>query len=337
MPRRLRTPLILLAALLLLHSAAWLWAARHLAAAADGWLAAQRARGVSISADAPVRGGWPLGVSLTWPRIAIADPAVPLAWSGEGVTLAASLLHPRHATLDLAGPQMLRLADLPPLAITADRFDLDVRIGADGRAHGAGLAAHGLRISGDGAAIGVASLSLSADGTGPGRRFGLHAEAIALPGTPPARLALARWPFGPAIQRLGLDATLSGTLPPDPRASAAWMRAWQQAGGALAIDDLNLDWGPLDVTANARLAADPTGQPIASMQSEIGGWQAAADALAAAGLVTAQTLRPAKLLLSLMAHTDAPGGPSTLSVPLNLDGGTLSMGRMPLAQLPPLP
>ncbi len=334
MSRRLRLSLIGLAGLAVLHTAAWAWAAGRLAAVADGWLAAERARGITIAADPPSRGGWPFGVTLTWPDMAITDPAVPLAWTGSRISLAASLLHPRRATLRLDGPQSLRLGTLPPLAITAESLDLGVRIGLDGRAHGAGLTARGLRIAGADTALGIASLSLSGDSD---QHFALHADDITLPGSPPAGLGLPAWPLGPAIARLGLDFSLTGGLPTAPRATAAWMRAWRQAGGALAIDHLILDWGPLDLSAQGRLAADPTGQPIASLHSAISGWSETADALAAAGLLPAQALRPAKLALSVMAHRDAPGGPSTVELPLSLDDGVLSMRRVPLARLPPLP
>jgi hypothetical protein len=335
----LATPLVLVAA----DTLYWRVAERHLEDGFAAWLADRRASGWTATAQPPVRGGWPLAATLAVPGVYLqgTDPDFPggLTWSADGVALRVALLRPGAVEVSATGMQHLRLGENPEIPYTADRLlaRLPLQQGAPPRA--ADITAHNLRAgmptggeTSAGMTIGLLNLHVefrqAAQSGEPALTYSLHAEAIS---PPPAIASL----LGPRIEGVTIEGALDG---PVPRSHALSERAsaWRDGGGTLEIQHLQLNWGPLDLSASATLALDEQLQPMGAGSARMVGYAETLDALAAHGAVSKSAATAAKAVLSLLAHNPEDGSPPDVEVPLTLQYRTLSMRQVPLVRLPEL-
>lgn len=326
MRRRLWIVLPFLAAMLIVaHTAAWLAATAYLQRGFKRWEAQRQAAGWQIEAGPPARGGWPLAATLTLPNLAMAagrrGAPGEVTWHAATVVLGLSVRHPRTLTIDLAGPQTVRIAPGPPLRFTAEQLQVDAPLMRT-RAPAASLVLRQLR--GEGLRIGLLTGLSSLDAT---PALSVSVEAVDLPGGP--------WPLGPHISSLAADATLAGGLPP-PGTPAASAAAWHQAGGALEISHFALGWGPLGVAASGRLALDDRLQPEGRADLRLIGYAKALDALAAQHVITKDAALAATAVATLLARVPPDGGAPEVELPLTLGGGKLLLGHTPLLKLPEL-
>jgi hypothetical protein len=347
MRRRRKLWIFLLAAPFLLAAADaiyWYMAEGSLESGFAAWQAKQKTAGWTSSVGKPVRGGWPLAATLTVPTVSIsggeADIPGGMSWRTDRLTLRVSLLRPWKLEIAADGMQRLGLADSPEIPYTADglRITLPLRSGGtSGRS--LDFVAHHLRagmpMGNDataGMTIGVVRLHLdfrqAAQSGEPALAFALYAEDIG----PPPGVARA---LGPRIADLTLKGALDG---PVPRAQSPAERAtaWRDGGGTLEIEQLAMNWGPLDLTASATLALDDQLQPMGAGNARAVGYAETLDALAAHNALTKSAATAAKAVLSLLAHNPDDGGPPDVEVPLTLQYRTLSMRQVPLVRLPEL-
>jgi hypothetical protein len=96
------------------------------------------------------------------------------------------------------------------------------------------------------------------------------------------------------------------------------------------------DWGPLNLDGSATVALDEHMQPMGAGTARIAGYAATLDALVATHVINARAALAAKAVLGLMARTPADGGAPVVEVPLTLQDGALSVGRIPLGRMPEL-
>lgn len=332
-------PFVLLLAALavvgLAHGAAWLWAVREVEKGYAAWLDGMRAEGWSVAAGAPRRGGWPFAARLTVPGLRVAGGGTRssegMAWQAERVVLDVAFSRPRLLRVRPQGAQSLRFADVPPLPLQAERFEVDVPL--DGRGT-VDVRADDLRVGlpwGELAATRllarVVPLAVSVDASG----VGLLPAPLGEANGPPHRAP------DPAVERVRFDATL--TLPVPPGASPARRAAaWQAAGGRVRVEGLDArwsaPWGALGVTGEGTAWLDAALQPVAQARLRLSDYAAALDALVSSGALAPGAATAAKAVLGLMAEP-GPGGPS-VQVPLRLESGVIGMGRMPLLRLPAL-
>ena len=144
----------------------------------------------------------------------------------------------------------------------------------------------------------------------PALAFLLHAEQVRLPTAP-------TWPLGPQIERLTVEGNLAGPVP-NARTLAERVGAWRDGDGTLELQRFALIWGPLDLTASARLSLDTQLQPMGTGSVRAVGYGETLDALAAHGAISKSSALAAKAVLSLLAHNPEDGGPPDVEVPLTL-------------------
>jgi hypothetical protein len=215
---------VLLTALLLAvvvgDTVIWNLAEQRMRAGLADWVAARRATGWSVSAEAPEAGGWPLAATLAMRGVALQGgaPDIPdgLTWRAERVVLRLGLLHPLVLRIDAQGAQRLRVADAPDIPFTAGSFQLLVPLQADPSAQPLDLRGETLRadvpVAGGADAVTLDRLDVDtvlAPAAARGQAalaMSVKAEGVGLP----SRL---NWPLGPRIASIDLDAALDGPLP----------------------------------------------------------------------------------------------------------------------------
>ena len=159
----------------------------------------------------------------------------------------------------------------------------------------------------------------------PELRFTLVAEGVNAP-------ALARLPLGNTLQRVLLEARLVGDFPLENVLES--LGAWRDRGGTLELDKVDIRYGRLGVRASGTLALDRNLQPIGALTARIEGFLGAIDALREADIIRPRDAAMAKLVLGALAKRPAGGGPRALSLPLSVQDRKLSVGPVPLMEIP---
>ncbi len=329
----MRRLLLLALLLVLLVPAAWLAAEWRLQAGVRDWAAAREREGWTVRAGPAAWAGFPFEAALVLPDVALSSPpnaaapgaaAAPgwLEWSLPRLELRVSPLHPATLLLLPRGPQRLRLAPLPAVAL--DATDARIAVPLRDATPGTEATAAALRIAlpgGASAATGALSLSLALH-PGAGRDAAaatvrLDAAEVALPGLPAT------------LRTLSLAGAVEGPLAlrPTPAATAA---AWRDGGGRVVVQRLETRWGDLAASGTATLTLDGALQPFATATLRLSGYDAALDALAKAGTIGTGTARVAHAVLGLMAQPDA-----SVSLPVTWRDGTIAAGQIPLLRTPP--
>jgi hypothetical protein len=352
------TPAILVAA----DSMVWLIAARQVEAAFRGWVAARRSEGWQVQAGPERLGGWPLSAAVTVAGFAVSggQTLVPggLAWRSLRLLLSVDLLAPRQLRVRAEGAQRFRIAGSPEIALAASRIEAALPLFAgSGPAASMAIRASDPRLGPAGldpdliraGTLGV-ELSLTSSPVGAGQtagQTGIAARAEVVAGTrqelqlqvhaTSVRIAHAGLAaLGRNIALVSLAAVMTGPLPSGP----AWtvgLSAWRDGGGTLTVRDFSLIWGPLAVGAAGRLVLDRAMQPAGEGTARILGYTAALDALVAHGSIGPAAATAAKAVLMLLARPSAAAGaPPEVDVPLRLEDRTLSVGSIPLLQVPAL-
>ena len=312
--------------LLVFDWAAWWWVTSRMTAMLLEWQAQRASEGIQVRNAPATRDGWPFAAELVLPAVT-ADAGF-ATWQADIVRLRLSPWHPGTLGIAVAGNQRLQLGGLPPAALAAEALSADVPLdGGDVVATG-----RGITVTMDAGALQAGSSRRGVLQIGLVTARLVVAEATVAA----ARLVVpgVSLPFGGAID--GVGARLHLTMPfasaGDPAQAAA---AWARAGGQVVADDVTLQWGPLDARGGLTASLDPAGQPQAAGTVHLTGQGEMIDALLRADAIDRNTARVASTVLSLLATPGGPGGPA-VDLPLTLRHGTVSMGAIPLAQIPPL-
>lgn len=345
--RRIHRPLIVLTALLLLaatgYGALWLYAASLVRDGLAQWTAARRAEGYIVNYSTPSISGFPWALRLRVGSAAITAPAQGWHWISQGLeamlmpwslhTVALQSLGPQEVTFRAStGGEMITVGAPETYGI--------IVIGSNGRVERTTLDASGVSLSAPTAIPQPIAASTA------------HVE-IALPPNPPAAppgpglppsasiafeirdLTIPEAASGPLGSRLTHVAAAGQVLGAVPAGNLrAALSAWRDTGGTAEIKSLDFIWGPLRVSGNATIALDPAMQPEGAGTAEIRGYAETVDALAKARLIRANDAGLIKAGLGLLAKAPPEGGPKVLTVPLSVQGQTLSVGPFRLLHVP---
>ena len=113
--------------------------------------------------------------------------------------------------------------------------------------------------------------------------------------------------------------------------------AWRDAGGTLELADFRVRWGPLGIESNGTIALDGEMRPIAALTADIIGYGNVIDALIMSNMIPLGDAFIAKVAFNMLAERPEDGGPPVLrAVPVTAQDGTLFVGPVKVADLPPL-
>lgn len=335
--------LVLLAAIA--HGILWWQATEAIAREVRNWTAARAAEGLLVRHGPASRGGWPLRARLVLPDVAASGRVavegqglLPLGFAADQISIELALLRPEMVRIAIGSPFWLSAGTALSLDGEAAVLDLIVPIGRDGDAPTRLTARRiAVRMVGDRiAADRFAAEQLDArvvrnpraTGAQPALALTLAAAGVELP-------AAAAAPLGERVGRAELAFEVIGQVPGagSPQAQA---HAWRDAGGYVQVPRLLLDWGPLSLSADARLALDQAAQPSGAGSARLSGLGPTLESLADAGFIPRQTAQAGRAIVALLQRAPAGGGPPVVELPLLLRDRTLSAGRFTLLRLPPI-
>lgn len=323
---------VLLAALL--WSGYWFFGAHAARLGVEHWFEARRAEGWAADyADLSVW-GFPNRFDVTLDDVALGDPETGLAWTAPFFQVFALSYRPQHLIAVWPDRQVVETpleritvetADMRASAVfdPGDAFTLD---------HGnVVLDAVALRSSAGWTATAERLLfALRRSGAGEARyQVGVEADGIA---PAPELLALldpvAALPD--RVETLRLDATIAFDRP--------WDRAALEVGRPqpreVRLTDLHARWGEIELRAGGALTVDAAGIPEGRIEVQARNWREVLRIAVATGALPG-AFAPA-LERGLEALAGLSGRDETLDLPLDFEGGRVSLGPLPLGPAPRL-
>lgn len=315
-------------------TAYWFHVAGQLRKGIDAFAAQRRAEGWVVEMAPVTLDGFPRAVTAHLNALALVDPAGP-AWRADGVTVTIALFDPLNVVV--AGPGFHRIA-LPGWSaiLSAGQAQARIRLDTKGRPTTIALEAEALGLEQPGVdPLTLGRLGLAVDllrPDPPGHQTASVAATLEL-----RDLGLPDIPGLPLERRIALvqvEARLMGTPPDGPPLAA--LAAWSADGGTVELDRLVLDWAPLGLEGDGTLALDPRLQPLLATTVRIRGWGELLVRLVQAGLVEPGMAEGAKIMMAILARPDSQGRP-TLTLPLAVQDGILTVGQVRVLQVPPLP
>lgn len=317
----------------------WLVAAGEIGERIEAWAEVQRARGLEVESAGTRVAGFPLrfDVTLSEPRVRDTENG----WGWEAAALRArmrpwdfgevTVFPDRHNVLRVRDGSEWRRIDW-----RTDDGRLVLRLDGTRRVHGAALELRGVSVEGvwrRGAAR-VESLrasgALAEGGEGDEAfRVILAMRDLALPDDLGEEL-------GETLAFLDIDARVVGPLGGGERAGEAVV-AWRDAGGTLELDDFRVRWGPLGIESNGTVALDGEMRPTGALTADIIGYGDVIDALIMSNLIPLGDAFIAKVAFNLLADKPEDGGlPVLRGIPVTAQDGTLFVGPVKVADMPPL-
>ncbi|MBI1264424.1 MAG: DUF2125 domain-containing protein [Alphaproteobacteria bacterium] len=321
----LLVPFAIMALVIALHGAYWVFMSGQIRTTAETWIGEQRAAGYAVSHEGLTVSGYPFRFSLRARAPVLAAPDEAGGWSiaYERIAASAQFYNLNHWILVLGGHG--ELATL--IGGAPARYQIEA---ASLRLSATGESGANTRIGAEAEELVITALEGPAPAFGRIGRLALagilsDADVLRLridvsgadagPGVLPQRIEEA---FGVRAGEMRIDAELTQW---SALAGAGDPLAWTRAGGGLEINQALLDWGPAQVSGSGRLSLDETLMPEGRLSVVVSNPERLAGALVMAGLVNeeqGQALRLAALM--------APPRQDGIALPFRLQGGAVFLG-----------
>lgn len=316
-------------------SAYWFWAAGQVESAIANWTAAQQARGYEIAYRGPEIDGFPFHLNARMERPSVVAPAG-WRWSGDAIVGHGTVWAPLTLDLELPRAQKVRgewFGRTRQAEATAAKGQGTVHFHADGEIDSVSLRIADLTVHGE---PGWTAHAASLD-------YDLTSVATAPDGTAEPRILIdgtahevtlpdfADGPFGRTVERLGLDAEIVGTFPPDDPAVA--LAIWRDQGGRVEVRKLDLRWGPIEVEAKGSGTLDALLRPEGAFDARIRGLPEAVDVLSRRGVIENGAAFALKTAAFALAQSEAGSGRPVVALPVTLRGGLVYLGPVAIFRI----
>ncbi len=310
----------------LAYSAWWWYLAGTLREGVAAWAQARAAQGWTVGTGEVTVGGFPLALRLTVPEPSIAD-ADGDSWRGPSLAATVSPFGVGRVHLSAPGRHSLVRAGAAPVPVDVIGLAADLKLDRRGVLQ-VTLDLRGVTTA-DG---GFDALELVARRLGtlppvPGdETMGIVATVVNL--SVPQEWGLV---LDPKLASGHIEARLMGVIAPGKPAES--LATWRDAGGTVEFDAVSFDWPPLAGTGSATLALDTQMQPILAGSFALRGLPELVDRLVKANRLSASLASVFKLTLNVLSKT-ASDGTSEAKAPVTIQDRVLSVGPLPLAELP---
>lgn len=349
--RKYLMPAGLIVAAVLIWTAIWFWFADRIETNLDNYAAARSAEQVELAWDSVGISGFPfrMEAKIVNPRGQWRAPQRSIAWTGPDTVLRFLTAGPRVVRFSAPGTHVLQISEADSdLRLETQHQIARGRITAspDGPAKRVTLTSEGTRFS----VGGVLRATIAAidadwtrqhripdsgaiDPTGTGQELSLVMTDIDL--SPLSLDPAARGVLGDTIAKFVTRISLRGDLRPRAIDSATLAR-WRDAGGTIELENFDLAWGPVRLRGDGTLALDARLQPVVAVSARVAGLDRLIDVLERTGQVRPRQAAITRLALAVFTRAPADGGPPEAQVPVTVQDGRLSLGPVPLMQVPPI-
>lgn len=157
----------------------------------------------------------------------------------------------------------------------------------------------------------------------------LQGDDMVLPArlTPPA--------LGDTARLVILQARMRNVPVTHAASPVEFSRDWMAAGGTLAVSDLKVKWGPLDMDASGEVTLDEKGRPAGRLDAQIADYEGLVSALVKAGRIPQKNEKMALAGLGLISQFQGNES-GRVRVPVVMNDGKLYLGPVPVATLDPV-
>lgn len=333
----------------LLWTGGWFWFANKLRTDITAFAEAQRAEGVLLDWAELRVSGYPIrfDTTFTGPTARKTTPERDITWAGPDTAIRPFVEGPGVVSFRAPGQHLIEVIEGGEgMSLQADAEDLQGRLsftnhgrvnGLRGRAEPLGL------VINDTVPLTLASAAFDWERrNGPAAPEGIHPDGVGdTLSVILEQIDLTRVPLEPGVARtLGRTIEqfrgridLRGPLQPESISPESLTR-WRDAGGTLEVETLTLNWGPLRIAGNGTLTVDQALQPVGAFAARISGLETLLDLLEQSGEIRPQQAAIARLALAVLTRAPEGGGPPEASVPISIQDRMLSIGPVPLVQLP---
>jgi hypothetical protein len=361
---RIFVPMIAVGIILALYSVYWYVAAGKLRSSVENFAAEPHPGDVAVGWSDLSMSGYPYRIAVTLTAPVATAPEAPEDWSWQAESLEADFLpyNLRHLVLKVDGEQVLRYRDVsgpqpqrhvvhakaagtwasyvdvegaPFGRLAIDIDNLTAVKGDDGAA--GGNRKQDERFS----AVRLQLHARPSEDAAPGKAAPVLASDagsydLALQGNDMVLDSADAVPvLGPNIGFIAVQARLRN-VPKNKSASfVALSRDWLQQGGTLAVSDLMIKWGPLDMWAQGEMTLDDQARPKGNFDAEITNYAGLLAALVKGHVVSERDAKVALVGMGLIAQLQGtPDG--RLRVPIVMNEGKLYLGPIVVAKLNPV-
>lgn len=337
--RRFRAAMTLLVSTALvagLWTGLWFAASGYVQAKVADLISAQAGRAADLGYDAMEVSGFPSRIVLSFsnPRYLGLLSGRTVTWRGETLTLTTRPWLPWHLHVDAPGRHDIKTAD-GRLGVSGEvaRLGIDL-VAGDGWPERLGLDLQGLNFSGS-TDVSVDSLMLdlthdaSVKAGGDGLTLALSGSAITLP-------LGGGWGVGDTLENVDIALTVNGPVRIGPLAGplAERLAQWRDVGGAVQFERLKLRAGPLALAAAGTVALDPDLQPVGAFSAKFEGLFQVLEILRTQGLIRDGDAVLATMALAALSKRSPDGGPPSINLAVSVQDRKLSLGTIPILELP---
>ncbi len=145
--------------------------------------------------------------------------------------------------------------------------------------------------------------------------------------------ALAKVPFGQAIDQIKLQATLNGDLTGETIRQG--LQSWYESNGTVEVANMTLKWGPLELVAEGTTSLDDNLQPMAAFSARLSGLDKTLQAFVDAGWMDQKIARLTRLGLGFLFETMEGADETTQHrLPVTLQNGQFFLGPIAVSKVP---
>lgn len=328
--------------ILLLFTQGWFMLADNVIDGWTRWATAQKTNGWTITNAPPQRRGYPMKVDIGLPSLRISGPSGGL--EAQTASLTFNGWAPATPVFRITGPVTLTLADGQKLSGTVEDARGSLTQSSGGVALSVTVHNFRGRQTTTGVPVSLDSLTLTLDPLKPGTeaadrtpvyRLGGTIKALTLPQTVTGQ-------FGTALTEAILQAEVRGPFvvpgtggAKGPATPVQALQTWRDGGGTLEVQRLYADWPPLKIGLAGTMALDEGLQPEGAFSTSINGLMPMLERMERQGVVRGRDASIARVLLGAMGQR-GPDGSVTHTLPLSIQNQKLTVGPVPLMQLPPV-
>ncbi len=313
----------------------WMAASAGLQKALDIWAEDRRAAGWTVEFGEATQQGFPFSLHRKVRNITVAEPAKGLAIALPQLDLSAAAYWPGFIEVTLPDAPFTVITPAGKAVVQADDGHAAVRLhpGASLQLQRLSLVSGAWQIDAD-QSQGLSADSLMIDVTqdkNSAETYRIGIKAANLTPGPAIRADLSLpsdWPGSFAVLSGNMDVTFD--RPWDRRA----LNGQQPQPRTIDIEQIQAEWGAIQVRTNGRLAIDPAGIPSGTISITVPNWRGLVDLAVAGGALPLARRQQTEFMLGMLANMG--GNPDDMHLELAFENGEMSLGPIALGPAPRL-